>query len=66
MTYIGTVSKGKVTLPPDAKLPDGTKVRVETVETPSAIASNGQQLRETLLKYAGKAQGLPPRRRPQP
>jgi hypothetical protein len=32
MTYIGTVSKGKVVLPPDAKLPEGAKVRVEIME----------------------------------
>ena len=31
MTYIGTVSKGKVILPAGAKLADGTEVRVEPV-----------------------------------
>lgn len=31
MSYTGTVEHGVVKLPPQAKLADGTKVRVETV-----------------------------------
>ena len=29
MSYTGTVEKGMIKLPPEAALPDGTKVRVE-------------------------------------
>ncbi len=32
MSYTGTVIGGLVKLPPEANLPDGTAVRVETVE----------------------------------
>jgi hypothetical protein len=40
MTYIGTVSKkGTVTLPPDANLPEGTKVEVTPL--PTSIAKEG-------------------------
>lgn len=31
MSYIGTVRNGRIELPPDAQLPDGTVVRVERV-----------------------------------
>ena len=33
MSYTGTIEKGIVKLPPEVKLPDGTKVRVEAIET---------------------------------
>lgn len=36
MKYTGTVSKDTVILPPEAKLPDGTKVRVEPLDEGSA------------------------------
>ena len=32
MTFTATVKNGKVVLPPDVKLPSGTKVRVETLD----------------------------------
>jgi hypothetical protein len=33
MTYTGTVEGGMVKLPPEAALPDGTKVRVEPLQS---------------------------------
>jgi len=36
MTYIGKVSGGKVILPPDAELEDGTSVRVEPLNGPGS------------------------------
>ena len=32
MNYTGTVKKGVVVLPPDVRLPDGAKVKIEPVE----------------------------------
>jgi len=32
MSYTGTVENGVVKLPPEAKLPEGSKVRVESLE----------------------------------
>ncbi len=32
MTYIGTVSKGTIVLPPEAHLPDGVKVVVQPLD----------------------------------
>ncbi len=55
MTYTGTVSKGTVILPPEAKLPDGTKVRVEPIEDISQLEPVGKRL----LALAGAAGDLP-------
>jgi len=44
MTYTGTVSKGTVILPPEAKLLDGTKVRVEPIEEYSRPEPVGKRL----------------------
>lgn len=53
MTYIGTVSKGKVRLPRGVKLPEGTKVRVEAVEK--------QDVHDELVKLFEKiAAEMPP------
>ena len=35
MSFTGTVEGGVVKLPPEAALPDGTKVRVEPVASPA-------------------------------
>jgi len=35
MGYIGRVTKGRVVLPPEAKLPEGTRVLVEPMKTPT-------------------------------
>ncbi len=45
MTYIGRVSGGKVILPPDAELEDGTSVRVEPL--------NGHESGEIDLRARG-------------
>jgi hypothetical protein len=35
MNFTGTVERGMVKLPPEMALPDGTKVRVESLEKPN-------------------------------
>ena len=35
MSFTGTVERGMVKLPPEMALPDGTKVRVESLSEPS-------------------------------
>ncbi len=55
MTYVGTISKGVVILPPDANLEDGTKVRVE----PMPSGFNARTLGQRLMRFAGTATGLP-------
>jgi hypothetical protein len=49
MTYTGTVEGGMVKLPPEAALPDGTKVRIEPLplETSRTFASNEELLDKT-------------------
>jgi hypothetical protein len=56
MSYIGTVENGVVVLPPQARLAEGTKVRVEPVGDDEAVPT----LEELLAPVAGKATGLPP------
>jgi len=55
MSYVGTVANGVVVLPPEARLDDGTKVRVEPVAAEPAAGTLGQRL----MKFAGTADGLP-------
>ena len=55
MSYVGTVSNGVVVLPPDAKLDNGTKVRVE----PLPAEPKAQTLGQRLMRFAGIAKGLP-------
>lgn len=52
MTYRGTVQNGVVRLEPDAKLPEGTEVRVEPITEQSVFRK--------LARLAGKARNLPP------
>lgn len=56
MTYIGTVAKGAVVLPPDVKLPEGTRVRVEPLDEPVKDMPVGNWL----LRFAGVVKDLPP------
>jgi len=35
MSYTGTVEGGVIKLPPEAVVPNGTKVRIETIEPPT-------------------------------
>jgi hypothetical protein len=54
--YVGEVRNGVVVFEGDASpLADGTKVRVEAVDTERELAA----LRDLLLSVAGKAEGLP-------
>jgi len=55
MSYTGTVSKGMIILPPDAKLPDGTRVRVEPIEEIPAAEPIGKKL----ARMAGILKDLP-------
>jgi hypothetical protein len=63
MTYRGHVKGGVVVLDEAVKLPDGVEVRVELspdAAGETALDESGQTLGQKLLKYAGKAVGLPP------
>ena len=55
MSYTGTVIGGVVKLPPEAALPDGTQVRVETVEP----ATDRRELVEELKAIAQSMPDLP-------
>lgn len=61
MTYQGRVTKaGTVLLDDPGALPEGTKVAVRPIGT--SAKNNGARTkgRRGILKYAGKAKGLPP------
>ena len=53
MTYQGKVFGGKVVLPPEANLPDGTEVRVEPIDP----SRTGEPVLKKLLALAGTARG---------
>jgi len=55
MSYIGTVTNGVVVLPADARLENGTKVRVEALTPEEEHASLGQRM----MKFAGIVKDLP-------
>jgi hypothetical protein len=55
MTCIGTVSNGKVLLPPEAAFPDGTRVEV----TPVPTAQERAEFTQGLLRIAAKVRNLP-------
>jgi len=62
MIYRGHVKNGVVVLDASAALPDGAEVRVELVlpDTPAPILDEqGQTLGQRLMKFAGRAVGLP-------
>ena len=56
MTCIGKVSKGKVVLPDGVNLPDGTAVRVDTIEVESA---SRPALNAKFSQFIGMADDLP-------
>lgn len=62
MLYHGHVKNGVVVLDDSVTLPEGLKVEVG-VSSPepehSPVDAGGQTLGQKLLKYAGKATGLP-------
>ncbi|MEI8372905.1 MAG: hypothetical protein WCJ35_08730 [Planctomycetota bacterium] len=62
MVYRGHVKGGVVVFEPHHALPEGTEVRVEVVVAEGdqpLLDENGQTLGQKMMKYAGKAVGLP-------
>jgi len=62
MVYRGHVKGGVVVLEPPNVLPEGVEVRVEIVPAESQgplLDDQGQTLGQKLMKYAGRAVGLP-------
>jgi hypothetical protein len=62
MVYHGHVKGGIVVLEPPAVLPEGVEVRVEIIPSASEgplLDEQGQTLGQKLMKYAGRAAGLP-------
>ena len=62
MVYSGHVKQGMVVFDQPVVLPEGLPVRVEVLETATtALPSNvqGESAGQRLLKYTGKAVGLP-------
>ncbi len=62
MVYSGHVKNGVVVFDQPVALPDGLEVSIEVAEKASATPANEEQIPtpgQTLLKYAGKAVGLP-------
>jgi hypothetical protein len=55
MQVTGTVCNGVVVLDNGCPFPDGTRVRLEAVEPAPTAETLGQRL----LRFAGKAEGLP-------
>jgi hypothetical protein len=53
MSITTTVEEGKIVLPPGVNLPNGTVVRIETVE------EDVPTLLETMKDFVGIADGLP-------
>jgi len=56
MVYLGHVENGVIVLEEHAPLPEGTRVQVQPVQQGNEYDS----LREGLLKFAGRIEGLPP------
>jgi hypothetical protein len=65
MDYHGTIRSGLVILEDGAGLPDGTRVRVTPVDAPPGLAdpqdaaAPGGTLGARLMRFAGRARGLP-------
>ena len=57
MTYRGRVKNGVVVLEADAKMPEGTEVRVEPIDDPESDADGS--VYERLGRMAGSVKGLP-------
>jgi hypothetical protein len=61
MTLLGHVKNGRIELDTPVALPEGAIVQIEvTVPAPSPKDVEDTSLAQMLLKYAGKAVGLPP------
>ena len=62
MTYRGKVQKGVIVVDGPVALPEGAEVYVELVRAngeEALLDENGRTLGQKLMKYAGKAVGLP-------
>ena len=64
MTYRGRMTNGVIVLTDSTRIPEGAEVRV-SISPGKKNAKNGKATRKTkigntLLKFAGKARGLPP------
>ncbi len=62
MNCRGRVKDGVVILDPPNALPEGVEVRVEVMPSEAEeplLDENGQTLGQKLMKYAGRAVGLP-------
>jgi hypothetical protein len=62
MTLLGHIRDGQIVPDEPVTLPEGVPVRIELMPTESAVEAqqgSGQTLSQKLLKYAGKAEGLP-------
>jgi len=57
VTYRGKVKNGVVVLEGEAKMPEGTEVRVEPINGPQP--DGGSSVYDRLAQLAGKAKGLP-------
>ena len=61
MTYRGRVKDGVVVFEGQVSLPDGTEVNIEPVEQAAeSPPTNRATLSQVLMRFAGKAKGLPP------
>ena len=69
MTYTGEVKNGVVVFDGGSAPPNGTKVQIVVPQAGAAVSHQtgtdeaspeARDLRQTLLKFAGKAKGLPP------
>ena len=59
MVYDGTITNGTVVLDNGAKIPDGTRVKVVVPASPPTPPAADEPTMKWMLKYAGKAVGLP-------
>jgi hypothetical protein len=59
MTVIGTVRNGKIELPDDVSLPEGTSVSVKVIEPAAPLPEAATDTGRRLLKLAGTCEGLP-------
>ena len=58
MTYEGTMIDGVIALDDGADIPEGTRVKV-LVPVADPAADAGEPTMKWMLKYAGRADGLP-------
>jgi len=62
MGYLGHIENGTIVLDEPIRLPEGARVRIHLVDEDGKASAQGDQepsLGQKLLKFAGKAEGLP-------